>query len=124
MGRRRIKISQCWELDGYRVASAQVISDAPTSSSLSTTTTTANHAARTQQHHSDLEPPAGNAESVAPQPGSGRSEASAQTGNGSSTVAGLVDSVIGSCDEVINRLRSVMASRRVGAAHMGELMER
>lgn len=93
VGRRRVAISAVRELDGYRVADATLLHDAPPGA---------------EQGGDDAAGPR--------DAGSGRGRAS--------SLAESAAAVLGVCDQLLERLRAVLAARRMGAGQVRELMDR
>jgi hypothetical protein len=107
VGRRRLKITQVSELDGYRVASAELIKD---------DVITAN-----QQDDA----PAGQQDGEGGSNGGRRgSNGSSGGGNGSNDVAALSAEVLSAGDELLSKLRNMLASRRMAAGHIRDLFDR
>jgi Lon protease-like protein len=112
VGRRRLRITGCRELDGYRVASADVLADAPEPPQAAGAggAAAAGGAAVEADTPAAAAAPRGAAAAAAPPP--------------PETAQQLAARVLVSSDALLQRMRGVLASRRVGAGHIQEFMER
>lgn len=130
VGRRRIKITESWDLDGYRVASAQLMKDNPPPAAAAGGSDSGRGS-----RAADAGPPVERAGQQLPTAAAGdgaggaadvttTGAAAAGAGQGSPGVPELVDSVVTSCDSLMERLRTIMASRRVGPGQIRELFDR
>jgi hypothetical protein len=112
VGRRRLKITQSWELDGYRVASAELLKDATIP----------------QQN----ETPGTSPTAAAAADGQAGSNADSSNGDGSSSrsidggvsVSELASDVLACGDELMGKMRGMLATRRMAAGHIRELFDR
>lgn len=102
VGRRRIKITSTRDLDGYRVAAAELFKD-----------TTPQPAAAAA-----ADAPAGeNAADVT-------DGVSNTVSNNNDSLQELAESAVAAADGLLDRVRGVLASRRVGPGQIRELFDR
>lgn len=130
VGRRRLKITQTWELDGYRVASADIVTDSVPANNSSSNSSGSPTAAAAAAGAGEVAA-AGSADAAAT---AGRAEGSTAAAGAASVGAGgsddgqrarqLAAQVLEECDTFMQRVRGVLASRRVGAGQVRELFER
>lgn len=103
VGRRRIKITSTRDLDGYRVAAAELFKD-----------TTPQPAAAAAA----ADAPAGeNAADVT-------DSVSNTVSNNNDSLQELAESAVAAADGLLDRVRGVLASRRVGPGQIRELFDR
>jgi hypothetical protein len=115
VGRRRIKITSTRDLDGYRVASAELLKDAAPAAAA---------AAGSSSAAAPADAPAGDPAAAAAADATDTVSNTVSNNNDSDSLPELVESVVGAADGLLERVRSVLASRRVGPGQIRELFDR
>jgi hypothetical protein len=112
VGRRRIKITSTRDLDGYRVASAELLKDAAPAAAA---------AAGSSSGAAPADAPAGDAAAT---DATDSVSNTVSNNSDSDSLPELVESVVGAADGLLERVRGVLASRRVGPGQIRELFDR